>query len=213
MDKVELTVYREKVEDIILPPSALTAEVQEIFHPNNSSLESVHGPVGSANLVLLVPKGKRVTIIRGQVRAYGLQGSIGFIASTCEEVADIEGDVELFDSTLETARNIRGKLYQRYYRYLGVKWESGEASGTRHAAENCRLEDIRGGMDIDVSNVQIKAARLGGGCESTTALAKHSYARINSPRTAASSWNRAPAISAYRSKRPCWTRFCWTRSI
>ena len=32
----------------------------------------------------------------------------------------------------------------------------------RHAAEDCRLEDIRGGVDIDVGNVQIKAARLGG---------------------------------------------------
>ena len=94
-----ITVYREKLEDIILPPSALTAEVQKVFRPNRSTAESVHGPVGSANLVLLVPKGKRVTVIKGkQVRACGLQGSISFIESTCEEVADIEGHVELFDS-------------------------------------------------------------------------------------------------------------------
>ena len=158
-----ITVYREKVEDIILPPLALTAEVQKVFRPNNSSLESVHGPVGSASLVLLVPKGKRVTIIRGrQVRAYGLQGSIAFIASACQEVADIEGDVELFDSALETARNIRGKLYQRYYRYLGVRWEGSEARGMRQGTENCRLEDISGGVDIDVGGVQIEATRLTG---------------------------------------------------
>ena len=119
--------------------------------------------MGSANLVLLVPKGKRVTVIKGkQVRACGLQASISFIESTCEEAVDIEGDVELFDSALETARNIRGKLYQRYYRYLGVNWEGREVSVRRHAAEDCRLEDIRGGVDIDVGNVQIKAARLGG---------------------------------------------------
>ena len=154
-----ITVYREKLEDIILPPSVLTAEVQKVFRPCMSSPERVHGPVGSANLVLLVPQGKRVTVIKGkQVRACGLQASISFIESTCEEAVDIEGDVELFDSALETARNIRGKLYQRYYRYLGVNWES----GMRHAAEDCRLEDIRGGVDIDVGNVQIKAARLGG---------------------------------------------------
>ena len=158
-----ITVYREKVEDIILPPLALTAEVQKVFRPNNSSLESVHGPVGSASLVLLVPKGKSVTIIRGrQVRAYGLQGSISFIASACQEVADIEGDVELFDSALETARNIRGKLYQRYYRYLGVRWEGSEARGMRQGTENCRLEDIRGGVDIAVGGVQIEAIRLAG---------------------------------------------------
>ena len=156
-----ITVYREKLEDIILPPSALTAEVQKVFRPNSTSLERVHGPVGSASLVLLVPKGKCVTVIKGkQVRAFGLQGSISFIESTCEEVADIEGDVELFDSALETARNIRGKLYQRYYRYLGVRMEGHEAR--RHTAEDCRLEDIRGGVDIDVGSVQIKAARLGG---------------------------------------------------
>ena len=156
-----ITVYREKLEDIILPPSALTAEVQKVFRPNSTSLERVHGPVGSASLVLLVPKGKRVTVIKGkQVRAFGLQGSISFIESTCEEVADIEGDVELFDSALETARNIRGKLYQRYYRYLGVRMEGHAAR--RHAAENCRLEDVRGGVDIDVGSVQIKAVRLGG---------------------------------------------------
>ena len=156
-----ITVYREKLEDIILPPSALTAEVQKVFRPNRSTSESVHGPVGSASLVLLVPKGKCVTVIKGkQVRASGLQGSISFIESTCEEVADVEGDVELFDSALETARNIRGKLYQRYYRYLGVRMEGREAR--RHAAEHCRLEDIRGGVDIDVGSVQIKAARLGG---------------------------------------------------
>ena len=158
-----ITVYREKVEDIILPPLALTAEVQKVFRPNNSSLENVHGPVGSASLVLLVPKGKSVTIIRGrQVRAYGLQGSISFIASACQEVADIEGDVELFDSALETARNIRGKLYQRYYRYLGVRWEGREARGMRQGTENCHLEDIRGGVDIDVGGVQIEAIRLAG---------------------------------------------------
>ena len=158
-----ITVYREKLEDIILPPSALTAEVQKVFRPCMSSPERVHGPVGSANLVLLVPKGKRVTVIKGkQVRACGLQGSISFIESTCEEVADIEGHVELFDSALETARNIRGKLYQRYYRYLGARWEGSEIRVRRHAAEDCRLEDIRGGVDIDVGSVQIKAARLGG---------------------------------------------------
>ena len=156
-----ITVYREKLEDIILPPSALTAEVQKVFRPNSTSLERVHGPVGSASLVLLVPKGKRVTVIKGkQVRACGLQGSISFIESTCEEVADIEGDVELFDSALETARNIRGKLYQRYYRYLGMRMEGRKAR--RQAAEDSRLEDIRGGVDIDVGSVQIKAVRLGG---------------------------------------------------
>ena len=156
-----ITVYREKLEDIILPPSALTAEVQKVFRPNSTSLERVHGPVGSASLVLLVPKGKRVTVIKGkQVRASGLQGSISFIESTCEEVADIEGDVELFDSALETARNIRGKLYQRYYRYLGMRMEGRKAR--RQAAEDSRLEDIRGGVDIDVGSVQIKAIRLGG---------------------------------------------------
>ena len=158
-----ITVYREKVEDIILPQSAFTEEVQDVFNPNNSSSEVVHGPVGSASLVLLVPKGKRVTIIKGrQVRAFGLQASIAFIASTCEEVADIEGDVELFDSALETARNIRGKLYQLYYRYLGVRWEGSEARGMRQGIENCRLEDIRGGVDIDVGGVQIEATRLAG---------------------------------------------------
>ena len=156
-----ITVYRKKLEDIILPSSAFTAEVQQVFRPNNWSSERVHGPVGSANLVLLVPKGKRVTAIKGkQVRAYDLQGSIGFIASTCEEVADIEGDVELFDSALETARNIRGKLYQRYYRYLGMRMEGREVR--RQAAKNCHLEGISGGVDIDVGGVQIEATRLGG---------------------------------------------------
>ena len=61
-----------------------------------------------------------------------------------------------------TARNIRGKLYQRYYRYLGVGWEGSEVRVRRQAAEDCRLEDIRSGVDIDVGSVQIKATRLGG---------------------------------------------------
>ena len=156
-----ITIYRKKLEDIILPSSALTAEVQAVFRPNRSTSESVHGPVGSASLVLLVPKGKRVTVIKGkQARAYDLQGSISFIESTCGEVADIEGDVELFDSALETARNIRGKVCQRYYRYLGMRMDGYKAR--RLEAEDCHLEDIRGGVDIDVSNVQLKAARLGG---------------------------------------------------
>ena len=156
-----ITIYRKKLEDIILPSSALTAEVQAVFRPNRSTSESVHGPVGSASLVLLVPKGKRVTVIKGkQVRAYDLQASISFIESTCGEVADIEGDVELFDSALETARNIRGKVCQRYYRYLGMRMDGYKAR--RLEAEDCHLEDIRGGVDIDVSNVQLKAARLGG---------------------------------------------------
>ena len=156
-----ITIYRKKLEDIILPSAALTAEVQAVFRPNRWSSESVHGPVGSASLVLLVPKGKRVTVIKGkQVRAYDLQGSISFIESTCGEVADIGGDVDLFDSALETARNIRGKLCQCYYRYLGMRMDGYKAR--RLEAEDCRLEDICGGVDIDVSNVQLKAVRLGG---------------------------------------------------
>ena len=158
-----ITIYRKKLEDIILPASALTTEVRAVFRPNRwSNPESVHGPVGSASLVLLVPKGKRVTVIKGkQVRAYDLQGSISFIESTCGEVADIKGDVELFDSALETARNIRGKLCQRYYRYFGARMDGYKARRLKEA-EDCQLEDIRGGVDIDVSNVQLKAARLGG---------------------------------------------------
>ena len=176
-----ITVYREKLEDIILPPSALTAEVQKVFRPCMSSPERVHGPVGSANLVLLVPKGKRVTVIKGkQVRACGLQGSISFIESTCEEVADIEGDVELFDSALETARNIRGKLYQRYYRYLGVNWEGGDR-GMRLKIVVWRI--FAAAWILTWAMCRSRPRGWGAGCGSTTALAKRSYIRINSPRT------------------------------
>ena len=158
-----ITVYREKVEDIILPRSAFTEEVQEVFRPTSLSPEDVHGPVSFASLVLLVPEGKRVTIIKGkQVRAYSLQASIGFIASNCEEVTNIEGDVKLVDSRLETARNIRGKLYQRCHQYLSVIWNSNEAHASRNTIKDCHLEDIHGEVDIDVGSVQIEATRLVG---------------------------------------------------
>ena len=95
-----ITVYREKLEDIILPPSALTAEVQKVFRPCMSSPERVHGPVGSASLVLLVPRGKRVTVIKGkQVRACGLQASISIELESCA------GDIHL---SLEEA--LRGEV-------------------------------------------------------------------------------------------------------
>ena len=128
-----ITVYREKLEDIILPPSALTAEVQKVFRPNRSTSESVHGPVGTANLVLLVPKGKRVTVIKGkQVRACGLQASIGFIESTCEEVADIEGDVELFDSAQYPRQTLPALLPT-------PRHEMGGRRGSRHMPCGSRL--------------------------------------------------------------------------
>lgn len=158
-----ITVYREKVEDIILPRSAFTEEVQEVFRPTSLSPEDVHGPVSFASLVLLVPKGKRVTIIKGkQVRAYSLQASIDFIASNCEEVTNIEGDVKLVDSRLETVRNIRGKLYQRCHQHLSVIWDSKEAHASRNTIKDCHLEDIHGEVDIDVGRVQIEATRLVG---------------------------------------------------
>ncbi|NKB69854.1 MAG: sigma-70 family RNA polymerase sigma factor [Candidatus Latescibacteria bacterium] len=159
-----VTVLRREVEDILLSKAAFTPQLQRIFRPNSVNDGQVHGSVGFASLVLLVPRGKRVTVIKGnKVRACGLQGSISFIVSTCEEVADIEGDVALFDSTLATARNIGGKLSHRDYQYSGMHWSDDGALAHRHERADCRLENIGGPVDIDVGGAQIEALGLQGG--------------------------------------------------
>ena len=156
-----ISIVRREMEDIILPRSAYTPEVQRVFRPNHTTLERLHGPVGFAHPILYVPEGKTVTVIGAhRVRAAGLKGALNLICSTCEEIKEVEGAVHLYDSACETARSIRGKFYQRHYQYPSTNWTDDQAQ--RNTTGRCCLEDIEGEIDIDVGYAQIEAARLTG---------------------------------------------------
>ena len=155
------TILRKEMEDIVLPRSAFTPEVQRVFRANNTSSERVHGPVGFAHLTLYVPPGKTTTIVEAhKVRVFGLKGGLNLITSTGERIEDVEGEVYLYDSACETARGIRGKLYQRHHQYPSTNWSDNQAR--RNPTGECRLEDIAGEVDIDAGYAQIEAAQLSG---------------------------------------------------
>ena len=53
-----ITIAREKMDDILLPQSAVTEEVQRVFCSNYGDDEIFHGPAGRVNLTIGVPAGR-----------------------------------------------------------------------------------------------------------------------------------------------------------
>ena len=158
---IRISVIRKEMEDIVLLRKAITPEIEKIFKPNWSSDERLHGPVGHVSLAISIPASKTLTIIRGQnIQVSGLHGSINFIQSYGVELTDIVGDVYLFGSQLNTARRIRGKIYQRFYQFGGKNTVDFHIK--RNQGWECNIEDVEGDVDVDVGCTNIETARLSG---------------------------------------------------
>ena len=158
---VRVSILRKEMEDLTLPEKALTPDIRQVFKTNWSADGWGHGSVGYVNLTLSVPASKTVTVIRGRrVQASGLRASVNLMATQHVEVSEIHDNVQLFDSALASARNIIGKLYQRSYRYGGANWSDYQAR--RSAQQECKIEAVKGEVDIDVGRAYIEASDLSG---------------------------------------------------
>ncbi len=156
-----ITIFKAKMEDIILPTQAYTRDVRKVFRPNYTSQDEVHGSIGYVNLVVGVPPSKTVTIIRGRsLRASGLRASLYLMAIQGAELSDIQGDVYLFDSSFKSAKSIQGSFRQRFYRYGGAHWTDYRIR--RGEKWDGEIEDVKGEVDIDVGRGQIEATNLSG---------------------------------------------------
>ena len=155
-------VCREMV-DIVMPRQAYTPRLQEVFKANYIGKERVHGPVGSVSLAIGVPRGKTVTIVGGRsVGVSGLCASVNLIGVDEVELDDVEGEVHLFDCPLARARDIRGKLWQRYYRYGGTYFSHQSTTGIRRVDQESRIEDVVGEVDIEVGRVELELVDIAG---------------------------------------------------
>lgn len=176
-----MTVLRREVEDLVVPVSALTDEVKSVFQINYADNDRVHGVIGHARLALSIPAGVRVTIVgSSHVRASGVANSLILIGCHAT-LSDIEGEVYLFDSSFDTVSGLRGKLWQRYYRYGGSSYTAGLQCLKREQYE-CKVRDVTGEIDLDVGHVRLEAENLAGQVKITnrygvTRLTQHASTR------------------------------------
>lgn len=160
-DAARISILRPEMEDIVLPWPAFTEDVRKVFSPNNTSDESVHGPIGRVNLALALPAGKTLTIYKGKsVRIKDVRASFNLIRCSAREISQVEGHIHLLDTPLEEARHIAGKIHQRFHSYVGASWDDGIVR--RSASLSSHLEDICGEVDLDVGRVAIEAKDLSG---------------------------------------------------
>ncbi|HET6429273.1 MAG TPA: sigma-70 family RNA polymerase sigma factor [Phycisphaerae bacterium] len=165
-----ITVGREKMEDLIVSRGRQCEELGRVFSPNWGGPERSHGSVGRAYLTLAVPAGVGVTVIAGhsgagtRIRAEGLRSSLNLVGVLEAELAGVDGDVRLFDSIAQEARDIRGRFAQVYYGLAGGddrdwQYKRGEFPDRIRTAT---LRHVTGGAWIDANWLEIDAADMAG---------------------------------------------------
>ena len=162
-----VSIVKQKMEDIVLPSEALTPELQKVFRPNSTNPERVHGSIGFVKLIAYLPPGRSLTVYKGgYVEVKGVRGCVNLVETKGAEVEDVEGEVYLQNTPLQTARKVRGKLWQRHHNYGGAYWHGGTGMVDRKVKRSVdwatKLEEVRGEVRIDVGCVAIEATGLGG---------------------------------------------------
>jgi len=158
-----VTIGRKQGEEIILSREAYTGEVQRIFSPNYWVEDKLHGPIGYMNLVISLPKGKRLTLIGGKnVKISDVCNDVYLIG--CIEVAvdGVKGTVCLHESALTHAKNVKGKLVFNFHQFGGGNWGSEPHSVKRVPDYETKLRNIAGEVHIDVGKVSIEASEIEG---------------------------------------------------
>jgi RNA polymerase sigma-70 factor (ECF subfamily) len=156
-----VTIGRKKGEDIILSREAYTEETQRIFFPNWTTEERLHGSIGYANLVLMLPKGKCLTLIGGKnVKISEVRDDVHLMGCWEASVDGVEGTFCLYESSLAQAKNFKGKLVHHFHRYGGGNW--GDYSVKRVPTYETKFQKITGELHIDVGKVLIEASEIEG---------------------------------------------------
>jgi len=188
------------MEDMIVARDQQSEELGRVFVANWGGPDRSHGSVGRAYLTLAVPEGVGVTVIAGpngagtRIRAEGLRSSLSLVGVLEAELAGVDGDVRLFGSIAQEARDIRGQFAQTYYGLAGGndrewQYKRGEFPERMRTA---KLRHITGGAWIDANWLEIDAADLAGEVDirnlfGTTRLTKAAHATSDRARLATDS--------------------------
>jgi RNA polymerase sigma-70 factor (ECF subfamily) len=158
-----VTIGREKEEDIVLSREAYTGEVQRIFSINYSDPKQLHCSTGYVDLVILLPPGKCLTVIRGRkVFVSGVRNDINLISCRSVDLKNVEGTVCLHDSHLAQARDVKGKLVQYFHRFGGGEWGDPYSLKRSGSGYETKLQRITSEIHIDVGKVLIEASEVEG---------------------------------------------------
>ena len=176
-DVVRVTLVQDEVQALTLPPDAYQPRLRKVFRPNANTEKWLHGPVGYAALTVSVPRGTHLTVIHAdEVEVHDLQASVCLMRCKSTKVEDVTGDVTLLDSPIETARRIRGKLYQRWYSFGGMSWGDKELVARRGRQFDCSIEDVDGEIDIEVGRANLELSQIRGAARVTN---RHGTIRLH----------------------------------
>ena len=157
-----LSVLRETLDDLTLPREAYTDAVRSVFRPNYQGGGICHGDNGMVDLMLAVPAGVGVTVLRCRsLRVSGIQGDINAVQADGLELEDIEGTVALLDCHVSSARRIRGRFLQTHYHVWGGNDDTETAlvpSGRRRT----ELRDLSGEVMADLLSADLEVSGIEG---------------------------------------------------
>jgi RNA polymerase sigma factor (sigma-70 family) len=160
---VRVSVVQDEAQVLTLPPDAYRPRLQKVFRPNANTPEWVHGPVGYVSLSVGVPAGKCLTILRAdQVDVRDVDGAVHLVQCSMADIQGVEGNVCLVDTPATLLCRINGDLLHRWYSFGGMNWDDETLRAKRWRQYSCRVEDVSGGVDLDVARMDLELARLGG---------------------------------------------------
>ena len=172
-----------ELEGIEMSKVDISEEVQDIvYRIVTEPIEQTVSLEGMQNIALYCGIGTDIEIRQAdgeEVVLEGTKATIGLSAKDAREnlakiqiltdqVEDLltsgphEGEVHLFDCPLARARDIRGKLWQRYYRYGGTYFSHQSTTGIRRVDQESRIEDVVGEVDIEVGRVELELVDIAG---------------------------------------------------
>lgn len=160
---VRITVGRQNGEDILLSLDAYTDEIQRIFSANYNDEEQLHGSVGCASLVVYIPVGKYLTLIKGRkIDICGVKNDVNLISCSLATIENMKGTACLYDTYLSHANCLKGRFVQYFHRFGGGNTGNPYCSKRTGSGYETRLQNITGEVHVDAGRMLIEASEMEG---------------------------------------------------
>ncbi len=160
-----ITVIRERIDDVAMSRTTFTEELHRAFALKYSSGDVLYGSRGRVDLVVGVPAHKTITVLskgRDAIRVWGLTSNLNVVGGSDVEVSDVEGDVRLLNTSVKSAKGVRGRLIQSYYNFGGTEARDDETKIRRLDAPDSTIHDVVGEVVLDLGRVNLTASDLRG---------------------------------------------------
>jgi RNA polymerase sigma-70 factor (ECF subfamily) len=159
---MRLSVVREKMEDIAIPPEAFTSAIRRALAPNSTETGYVHGPRGVANIVVAIPAGLEITLLGDcrDVHVWGLKATVNLVGQRGDvRIENVEGDVRLKSTSPNLLKGVTGNVLWHDYDGGGVEWSNRVAR--RHFPEGT-VENVTGTLWIDTGKLNLDVSGVRG---------------------------------------------------